>query len=102
MLKLLSVVALFTAAPDSVPYNGRAGQLDVSPPKLANPTIAIDGNLDEAAWVEAAPMDGFTQNEPIERLEASGKPEGDRTYQLSRLNPVEEGFFVKLSYLFRM
>ena len=28
--------------------------------------------------------------------------EGDRTYQLSTLNPVEEGVFVKLSYLFRM
>ena len=28
--------------------------------------------------------------------------EGDQTYRLNRMDPVEDGLFVKLSYLFRM
>ena len=36
MLKALALVALLNAAPDSVRYSGRMGQLEVAPPKLVD------------------------------------------------------------------
>jgi hypothetical protein len=50
MLKTLALLALLNAAPDSVRYSGRLGQLDVAPPKLVDAGINVDGALDEAAW----------------------------------------------------
>ena len=49
MLKALVLVTLLNAAPDSIRYSGRMGQLDVAPPKLVNAGISVDGALDEAA-----------------------------------------------------
>ena len=75
MLKLLSLVALLSAPADSVIYSGRAGHLDVSPPRISSPSVSIDGRMDEAVWSDAAILTGFTQYEPVEGIEASENTE---------------------------
>ena len=75
MLKTLALVALLNAAPDSVRYSGRMGQLEVAPPKLVDAGISVDGALDEAAWGEAAILAGFSQYMPVEGIEASQQTE---------------------------
>lgn len=75
MLKLLSLVALLSTPADSVIYSGRAGQLDVSPPRISSPSVSIDGRMDEAVWSDAAILTGFTQYEPVEGIEASENTE---------------------------
>jgi len=75
MLKALALVALLNAAPDSVRYSGRMGQLEVAPPKLVDAGISVDGALDEAAWGEAAILAGFSQYMPVEGIEASQQTE---------------------------
>ena len=50
---------------DPVTYNGDAGELAVTVPRLEGP-IRIDASLDDAAWSGAAVLSGFTQYEPTE------------------------------------
>ena len=71
MLAALGLVLALTAASDSLTYNGRQGQLEVSPPRFADADIDIDGRLNEPRWAEAAVLDGFTQYEPVEGIGAS-------------------------------
>ena len=54
--------------PAAAVYNGMEGQLDVVPPRVADPDIAIDGRLDEPAWSEAALLTGFSQFDPSEGI----------------------------------
>lgn len=63
------------AAPDTVVYSGRAGRLDVSPPRFESPNISIDARLDEPEWAEAAVLTGFTQYTPIEGRAATQETE---------------------------
>jgi len=55
----------------AVEYSGVARQLDVAAPVMASPDISIDGRLDDAAWVNAAILTGFSQYEPVEGTPAS-------------------------------
>ena len=56
-------------------YNGFEGQLDVIPPRLADPDIAIDGRLDDSSWSEAALLTGFSQYDPSEGIPATQRTE---------------------------
>ncbi len=55
-------------------YDGSARQLDIVAPRLSDPSIRIDGRIDEAAWGGAAVLGGFTQYQPVE-----GSPASERT-----------------------
>jgi hypothetical protein len=59
--------------PDAV-YNGRAGHLDVRPPRL-EAELTVDGTLDEAAWGEAAMLTGFSQFTPVDGVAAADSTE---------------------------
>ena len=71
MLTELFLLATLGTEPDSIRYNGRMGELEVSPPKLVDPGINVDGLLDEQAWSTAAILGGFTQYVPVEGVESS-------------------------------
>ncbi|GIS80650.1 MAG: hypothetical protein CM1200mP14_22160 [Gammaproteobacteria bacterium] len=71
MLSELFLMATLGTEPDSLRYNGRMGELEVSPPKLVDPGINVDGLLDEQAWTTAAILGGFTQYVPVEGVEPS-------------------------------
>lgn len=66
-LALLMPDSLRPAAPTA--YSGRAGQLDVHPPRLEQ-DVAIDGALDEPAWKEAAELRDFSQFFPADGVAA--------------------------------
>ncbi len=61
------------AAIDRPIYDGRAGQLKVTLPRL-DTTIVVDGVLDEPAWSHAAVLTGFSHFQPID-----GVPSEDST-----------------------
>lgn len=67
MIQALILSALFAQA-DTLVFSGRELQLDVSPPRVEEPQIKIDGRLDDASWGNAAALTGFTQYEPVEGL----------------------------------
>ena len=76
----LTLVAIQTSPAPQV-YSGRDGQLDVAIPRVESPAISIDARLSEPVWDQAAILGGF---------------------RLSGKELREDGFFVKLPYLFRM
>ncbi len=61
--------------PAAAVYNGFEGQLDVVPPRLADPDIDVDGRLGDPAWSEAALLTGFSQYDPSERIPATQETE---------------------------
>ncbi len=67
---VLSLAAVIQVAPGQE-YSGRAGQLDVSTPRIESPSISIDANLDEPEWSQAAILRDFTQYTPVEGAVAS-------------------------------
>ena len=58
-----------------VEYDGSAGQLEVPNPWVADPDIDIDGELSEAAWLNAPVLTGFTQFDPVEGAPATQRTE---------------------------
>jgi hypothetical protein len=88
---LLALLLLFP--PDSivqpVPYNGRAGQLDVRLPRREVEAV-IDGKLDEAVWSEAALLTGFSQFSPTD-----GIPAADSTQILVWYSPTAIHFGIR-------
>lgn len=70
-----AVFAASLPAADTLTFNGRAGQLDVRPPHLERVDVNVDGRLEEGVWADAALMDGFTQYEPVEGIDASERTE---------------------------
>ncbi|MEO8334315.1 MAG: carbohydrate binding family 9 domain-containing protein [bacterium] len=72
LIHLLSAFQLAASAPPAI-YNGRAGQTNVSPPKI-EATVQIDGRLDEPIWQQAALLNGFSLYTPID-----GRPAPDST-----------------------
>src|ERR1044072_3021727 len=56
---LLPLLFLLGVPDPAAVYNGRAGRLDVQPPRL-EAEIKVGGTLDEAAWAGAALMTGFS------------------------------------------
>ncbi|HEY7393678.1 MAG TPA: hypothetical protein VH559_02475, partial [Gemmatimonadaceae bacterium] len=72
LLPFLAAFQLAAAQPPRV-YNGRQGQIRVSPPRL-EATIQVDGALDEPVWNQAALLTGFSMYQP-----ADGRPAPDST-----------------------
>ena len=63
-------------------HNGRAGQLDVRPPRL-EATVIIDGVLDEPVWQQAPLLTGFSRYAPVD-----GVPADDSTEVLVWYSPT--------------
>ncbi len=61
----LALVAHVAATAAERTFVGREHQIQLAPPKLAN-APRIDGRVDEAEWAEAARLDGFQHNRPVE------------------------------------
>ncbi|HEX9834081.1 MAG TPA: DUF5916 domain-containing protein, partial [Mycobacterium sp.] len=61
-------------APDPRVHHGRAGQVEVRPPKLDG-VVTVDGVLDEPMWDEAALLTGFSQFTPVDGVAASDSTE---------------------------
>lgn len=55
-------------------YNGRAGNLDVQPPRIDG-RATIDGKLDEPEWTQAAMLAGFSQFSPMDGVPAADSTE---------------------------
>jgi len=71
---LLPLLLLLGDTDPAAVYNGRAGRLDVRPPRL-EAELTIDGTLDEAAWAEAAMLTGFSQFTPVDGVAAADSTE---------------------------
>ncbi len=63
------------AAATATEYVGSAGQLEVPSPAVAEPNIAIDGDLGEPVWESAPLLTGFTQFDPVEGVPATQRTE---------------------------
>jgi hypothetical protein len=50
---------------DPVTYNGRAGRLDVTPPRV-QAEVVVDGRFDEPVWAQAARLTGFSMYAPTD------------------------------------
>src|SRR5436190_3501388 len=51
-------------------FDGRAGGLDVEPPRIEQ-SIEVDGKLDEPQWQQAAVLSGFSRYAPVDGEAAS-------------------------------
>ncbi len=61
--------------PPVVVYDGSAGQLEVPNPWVDEADIKIDGQIDEAVWLDAPVLTGFTQFDPVEGVPATQRTE---------------------------
>jgi hypothetical protein len=82
---------LASAAGAARTYDGRSGSLDVAPPRL-DQSIAVDGQLNEAAWSEAAVLSGFSRYAPVD-----GAPAEHATEVLVWYSPTAIHFGVRAS-----
>ncbi|MFW6206107.1 MAG: DUF5916 domain-containing protein, partial [Gemmatimonadota bacterium] len=71
----LLLVATTAVPADTVVYRGDRGELEVAVPRVASPSIRVDGRLAEPDWSGAAVLTGFTQFEPVEGAPASQETE---------------------------
>src|SRR5690606_14057211 len=73
---LLASVVMQGPNPDPDPrvYHGRAGELEVRPPRLAG-EVVVDGSLNEPMWAEAALLTGFSQFAPVDGVAAADSTE---------------------------
>jgi uncharacterized protein DUF5916 len=71
---LLPLLLLAADTDPAAVYNGRAGRLDVHPPRL-EAEITVDGVLDEPAWSSAALLTGFSQFTPVDGIAAADSTE---------------------------
>jgi hypothetical protein len=72
-------------------YDGRSGSLDVEPPRL-DQAIDVDGQLNEAAWSEAAVLSGFSRYAPVD-----GAPADHATHVLVWYSPTAIHFGIRAS-----
>ena len=70
-------------------YHGRAGNLDVRPPRL-EAEIEVNGQLTEEAWSQAAVLTGFSQFSP-----SDGVPAADSTDVLVWYSPTAIHFGIR-------
>jgi hypothetical protein len=71
---LLPLLLLAAGTDPAAVYNGRAGRLDVHPPRL-EAEVKVDGVLDEAPWSAAAVLTGFSQFTPVDGVAAADSTE---------------------------
>ena len=62
-------------APPVVVYDGSAGQLEVPNPWVEEADVTVDGRIDEAVWLNAPVLTGFTQFDPVEGVPATQRTE---------------------------
>jgi hypothetical protein len=67
---LLPLLLLLGDTDPAAVYNGRAGRLDVRPPRV-EAEITVDGVLDEPAWSHASVLTGFSQFTPVDGVAAA-------------------------------
>src|SRR5215203_5853447 len=79
---LAAATALSLAVPPDDPprrtgqvRNGRQNQLEVSPPRLDELSLRMDGNLDEPQWRQATVLTGFSQFAPRDGIAAEDSTE---------------------------
>ena len=87
LLPFLAAFQLAAAQPRV--YNGRQGQLHVSPPRL-EATIQVDGTLNEPVWNQAALLTGFSLYQP-----ADGRPAPDSTEVFVWYSPTAMHFGIR-------
>lgn len=78
-----------TAPAPAKTYDGRAGALDVEPPRIES-SIEVDGKLDEAVWSQAAVLAGFSRYAPVD-----GAPADNATDVLVWYSPSAMHFGVR-------
>jgi hypothetical protein len=88
MLRLLALALPALIDPPNV-YHGRAGNLDVRPPRL-EAEIEVDGQLTEPVWSRAAVLTGFSQFSP-----SDGVPSADSTDVLVWYSPTAIHFGIR-------
>ncbi len=71
---LLSLALLFAGTDPAAVYNGRAGRLEVHPPRM-EAELTVDGVLDEPAWALAGVLTGFSQFSPVDGVPAADSTE---------------------------
>jgi hypothetical protein len=71
---LLPLLLLLGDTDPAAVYNGRAGRLDVRPPRL-EAELTVDGTLDEPAWAQAVMLTGFSQFTPVDGVPAADSTE---------------------------
>ncbi|HET9040550.1 MAG TPA: DUF5916 domain-containing protein [Gemmatimonadales bacterium] len=82
---LLPLLLLLGDTDPAAVYNGRAGRLDVHPPRL-EAELRVDGTLDEPAWAQAAMLTGFSQFTPVDGVAASDSTEVLVWYSATAIN----------------
>src|SRR5687767_12600161 len=70
----LQIASLQAPPPQQVVYNGREQKTTVEVPKI-RADIKVDGDLDEAAWSNAAVLTGFSQYSPVDGAAAEDSTE---------------------------
>src|SRR5689334_18329131 len=79
LLSAAAVLSLATPADDPPRAgqirNGRQNQLEVSPPRLEEDALRMDGSLDEPQWEQAAVLTGFSQFTPRDGIAAEDSTE---------------------------
>src|SRR5262245_2544743 len=78
-----------TGAPVAVTYDGRARELEVPIPRLAD-AIEVDGNLSEPVWAQAAALGGFSRYAPVD-----GEPADAPTHVLVWYSPTAIHFGIR-------
>ena len=72
---ILTILAAFQlAAATASVYNGRAGQINVAPPRIQADAV-VDGRLDEPVWQQAAVLTGFSLYQPVDQRPAPDSTE---------------------------
>ena len=75
MLSLLPLLPFLGGVlPAQVVYDGRQRQVHVRPPRI-EADVAIDGQLDEPEWAQAALLTGFSRYAPTDRAPADDSTE---------------------------
>ena len=86
---LLLLARLATILPAALTYIGRENQLNVPIPRIAA-DVAVDGNLDEPVWQQAALLTGFSEFSPHDGIAAA-----DSTHVLVWYSPTAMYFGIR-------
>src|SRR5262245_24838187 len=89
MRALVALLAVTHLSDPGATYSGREKKLDVPPPRI-EADIALDGELGEPAWAQAAILTGFSQFQPVD-----GRPANDSTQVLVWYSPTAIHFGIR-------
>ena len=89
MRALVALLAVSHVSDPGATYSGREKKLDVPPPRV-EADVAIDGELTEPVWSQAAVLTGFSQFQPVD-----GLPATDSTQVLVWYSPTAIHFGVR-------